>query len=980
MRRTTLVLTLLALLLPVLAAAAEVTFQFTAPGAGRVEVAGTFNGWSPTLMQKGEGDLWTFTLDLAPGEYQYKFVIDGAWREDPAAESYVDDGYGGRNGVFTMGDAAKTLGAAGAAAGAVSKAPAAAAGATVPVTFTFEPKTGGVRDVFLAGSFNDWSPDRDAMRDEDGDGVYTITLQLPRGRSLYKFVVDGTWLADENAAESEDDGYGGQNSIIHAGGGAATGMFRVPFRYKATGRPGQVFLAGSFNDWSPDRDAMSDADGDGVWELTLVLPAGEVVYKFVADGNWITDHEGADTFVDDGYGGQNSVLDVDERFEAVARERGDGKIETGALRFTPAFPDLNRLSPEAIEVTFRTAAGDAERVFLVTAPAGGGPAASRGLSLVASDQVSDIWRVAVSVAALDWRGGLRFRVEDGEALLAVGADGTAIVRSAGAVMDLAPFRVDPDALPAFYTPDWVKDGIFYQIFPERFRNGDPDNDPDFSEWYYAGANTLPPSGKTNGEYFHLVEDWYDYGGLTRSPYRTDGRPDYFSFYGGDIPGVEQELDYLADLGVSIIYFNPITQGKSNHKYDATDYMTVDPHFASQAGFLRFVKAAHAKGIRVVVEAVFNHCGDTHWAFVDTKKNGRRSEYWDWFEWKKWPLPESGDYKAADYYECWWGFGLHPNLNFDLSRTDSQESAVKDSAEAEVNWPLVNHLLEVTRFWLEDMDVDGFRMDVPNDCPFWFWKLFNERVKSIKPDAYLVGELWSYAPEWVGPEMFDAVMNYKYFKEPVTRWIGQGQGNAAKFERDMAPGRTAYPSQAVQVMMNLIDSHDTVRFVTTAAGDRRRLLMAYALAMTYPGAPHIWYGDEIGMEGQKDPDCRRPFYWNYAEDPDRVALRESVKKLCRLRREHAALQRGGFRVVAAAGQDYAYLREGDGERLLTVIHNSDQAGAVVLDLGALGVADGSRWRFLYGGSDPTGRTRLAVEGGALTVGLGSLAAAVLLEER
>jgi len=978
MRRTTLVLMMLALFLPALAAATEVTFQLAAPGAGGVEVAGTFNGWSPTPMDKGEGDLWSLVLDLDPGEYQYKFIIDGTWREDPAAESYADDGYGGRNGVFTLGDEAKVLGAAGAPA--TGEAAAKPSGATEPVTFTFEPRTGGVRDVFLAGTFNGWDPGKDRMTDEDGDGVWTITLQLPRGRHLYKFVVDGTWLEDENAEEAEDDGLGGMNSVIRVGGGAATGMFRVPFRYAPSGRPAAVFLAGSFNDWSPDRDAMTDADGDGVWELTLILPAGEAVYKFVADGRWITDSEGADSFVDDGYGGQNSVIDVDGRFERVAREKGDGEIETGALRFTPAFPDLNRLSPGEIEVTFRTAAGDVERVFLVAAPAGGGRPEATALSAVASDQLSDIWRVTVPADGPDWRAGLRFRVEDGDALVAMGSDGTAAVRSAGAVMDLASFRVDPDALPAFYTPDWVKDGIFYQIFPERFRNGDTGNDPDFSEWYYAGANTLPAGGKTNGEYFHLVDDWYDFGGLTRSPYRTDGRPDYFSFYGGDIPGVEEKLDYLADLGVSIIYFNPITQGKSNHKYDATDYMTVDPHFASQAEFLRFVKAAHAKGIRVVVEAVFNHCGDTHWAFVDSKKNGRASEYWDWFEWKKWPLPEGGNYKAADYYECWWGFGLHPNLNFDLSRTDSQESGVRDIDEATVNQPLVDHLLEVTRFWLEDMDVDGFRMDVPNDCPFWFWELFNERVKSIKPDAYLVGELWSYAPEWVGPHMFDAVMNYKYFKEPVTRWIGQGRGNAAAFERDLAPGRTAYPSQAVQVMMNLIDSHDTVRFVTTAGGDRRRLLMAYALAMTYPGAPHIWYGDEIGMEGQKDPDCRRPFYWNYVDDPDRVALRESVKKLCHLRREHEALRRGAFRLVAAAGQDYAFLREGAGERLLTVLHNGDQGGAVRLDLGALGVADGSRWRFLYGGNDPTGRTRLAVDGGALTVHLPPLGAAVLAEER
>ncbi len=954
MRRIAILFALI-LLTSSLATATEVSFRFEGPGARQVFLAGSFNGWDPgaNAMKDEGGGVFTITLDLSAGEYLYKYVVDGSWTVDPNAPGRVDDGFGGENGVFTVDKEPLALGGAAAAPAAQTAASAPATGGA-KTTFVFTPKTGGVRDVFLAGSFNGWSSDKDRMGDEDGDGVYELAIALPKGRHLYKFVVDGTWLEDENAEDFEEDGFGGNNSVINVGvDGAATGMFRVPFRFKASGSPRAVTLAGSFNDWNPDKNPMADADGDGVWELSLVMPAGEILYKFVVDGNWTTDTEGADSFVEDGFGGQNSVLDVDARFEKVQRERGDGRIDMASLLFTPDFPDLNRISPEAVEVTFRTAAGDVESVEMT--PGG-------VMQLAASDMVSDIWRLTLTGEAIEGAGSLGFTVTDG-----------------GTTEILDPFPVAIAGLPAFYTPDWVADGIFYQIFPDRFFNGDKSNDQDFGEWYYKGMNKLPASGKTNDEYFHFVDDWKNYGGLTRSPYRTDGRPDYYSFYGGDIEGVRQKLDYLNDLGVTILYFNPVTEGKSNHKYDATDYMTVDPHFATPGEFRAFVNEAHAKGIRIVVEAVFNHCGDTHWAFVDSRDKGAQSDYWDWFEWKKWPLPKHGGYKAADYYECWWGFGLHPNLNFDLSRSDSQESGVKDITQAVVNQPLVDHLLETARYWLEDMDVDGFRMDVPNDAPFWFWNLFREKVKGIKPDAYLVGELWGFSPDWIGPDVFDATMNYKYFRDPVTRWLGQGRGNAAKFERDLAPGRTAYPSQAVRVMMNIMDSHDTVRFVTLAKNDRRRLQMAALFSMTYVGTPHIWYGDEIGMEGEKDPDCRRPFYWDYEADPGRVALRDYYKKLTALRHEHAALRGGGFRTLLAEGQDYAYLREGEGEgeRLITVIHNADQTAQITLDLAAAGLEDGA-WRPLVGGADPA-MTPVRAEGGKLTVSLAPLSGMVLVRE-
>ncbi len=962
MRSAILILATAMLCLVPAAMATTVTFHMAAPGAGQVYLAGTFNNWNSNtdLLRDEDGDgVFSITVQIVPGEYQYKFVIDGTWKEDPHAADYVDDGHGGRNGIIVVEGETMDVGGKDAPAEKPAVKKRAPAGSR-EVTFKLEPKIGGVSDVFVAGSFNDWNASADRMTDEDGDGVYEITLSLPKGEHPYKFVVDGNWMADENAEDFIDDGFGGQKSLVRVGLSSEDGMKlrRVPFIFTTADEYGAVYLAGTFNDWNPGKTLMEK--GEGEWRLDLLLPPGEHLYKFVADGKWITDRDRGDAFVDDGHGGENSVVMVDDRFEAIDRKVGDGKIEEGSLRFTPDFPDLNRSDPSIIEVNFRTAAGDVEKVEIVV------DGKVKAMRKAASDAAEDLWRADVPVLDDDVSLAMSFLIHDGGETMKFGYGG----------IGGGPIRVRPGQLETFYTPAWVADGIFYQIFPDRFFNGDSANDPDFSEDFYKGLNKLPASGKTNDEYFHLEENWNDYRGLTRSPYRTDGKPDYYSFYGGDIEGVRQKLDYLVDLGVSIIYFNPVTLGKSNHKYDAGDYMTLDPHFGSKEDWKRFIAEAHDKGIRVVVEAVYNHCGDTHWAFQDCVKKGPDSEYWEWYEWKNWPLPEQGSYEAIQYYDCWWGFGLHPNLNFDNTRKAEQENGVRDIAEGDPNWPVVNHLLDATEFWLTEMDVDGFRMDVPNEVPFWFWKLFRERVRSIKPDAYLVGELWSTAPEWVGNDTFDAVMNYRHFKDPVNNFIGHGRGNAQSFEAGLAPGRTAYPSQAVRVMMNLIDSHDTVRFITTAGGDRRRLKLAALFQMTYLGAPHIWYGDEIGMEGQRDPDCRRPFYWTYEEDPGRVEMREFYKSVTHLRRDNTALRRGEFRLALAKGKDYAFMREDPAESFLVVLHNDETPGPVVVDLGALGYADGTQFGSAAGTKRAPISKQYKVEDGKISIQMEALEGVIL----
>ena len=328
---------ILLMALGVPAQAAKVTFQYEAGGAGAVFLAGEFNGWSDSANpMTGSDGVWTLVLDLAPGTYQYKFVIDGSWKEDPDNPNTTDDGFGGKNSVLTVpADVAEMAAAGGAAAVGAAPAPAApAAGGKVKVNFRYE--DAGATAVYLAGDFNGWSDSAELM--DKADGVWTKTLELKPGDYAYKFVADGSWTQDPVNPNATDDGFGGQNSLVHvaagvdeidaatAGGGAAAGaaaamapggdgeLRSVEFRYTPViSGVTNVFLAGTFNDWNDSKTRMTDGDSDGTYTVTLLLAQGTYQYKFVVDGTWHQDPNNPEG-VDDGFGGQNSVLVVDASF------------------------------------------------------------------------------------------------------------------------------------------------------------------------------------------------------------------------------------------------------------------------------------------------------------------------------------------------------------------------------------------------------------------------------------------------------------------------------------------------------------------------------------------------------------------------------------------------------------------------------------------------------------------------------------------
>jgi cyclomaltodextrinase len=826
------------------------------------------------------------------------------------------------------------------------------------VTFRFQPVIGGVSSVAVAGDFNGWTATANPMADADGDGIYEAIVEIPAGSHLYKYVVNGDqWFTDEFAPGTVDDGFGGKNGAFEvkeqalvlgvgtspaaAAGGAkagarTAGLRNVTFKHKPAGKPGAISLAGQFNDWTAGKTPMSDPDGDGTYTATLLLPAGSYQYKFVVDGTWTPDKAGQDAEADDGFGGKNSIVNVDDRFPAVAVNRGDGQVYGEGIAHGGRSSEVNNLGAGEVEFTTRAHSGDVDGVSLVLGAAG----AERTLPLAVAnrDQAFDYWRVVVDHVTDG--SPYRFLYQDGDKEFALGPQGLVPGRGSAS----SGFTFSAAAHPAFETPDWVKDGVIYQIFPDRFMNGNKANDPDFKEWYYEGRTTLPPGGKLNvefQEYYHLVPDWSNWQALTQAKHTADGR-DWMAFYGGDLAGVRQKLDYLKDLGVTVIYYNPIFEARSTHKYDGADYRKIDPHFGTNEEFIALVREAKARGIRTVLDIVYNHSGDAHWAFREAAQQGPKSPHYSWFEIKKWPFPEGWPnvgrpWKAADYYYCWWGYGSLPDLNFDLSRNADAEKSITDIRQAQPNIGLLNHLLEATEYWLKDADVDGVRLDVPNEVPLWFWELYRARVKKVKPDAYVVAELWGNAGDVVGPKYYDAVMNYAYFKDPVQKFLGMGQGTAAEFDATLAAGRSQYPTQAVEVQMNLLDSHDTPRFLTQVGGASKvnRLKLAAMFGMTYVGAPHIYYGDEVGMEGGRDPDCRRPFLWDYAKDPWRVELLGYYKKLTAARHAHPALRTGAFRTVSAEGKAYGYVRSAGDEHFLVALNAGLGPAKLTPDLSFLG---------------------------------------------
>jgi len=434
-------------------------------------------------------------------------------------------------------------------------------------------------------------------------------------------------------------------------------------------------------------------------------------------------------------------------------------------------------------------------------------------------------------------------------------------------------------------PYWVKDAIFYQIFPDRFANGDPGNDP--------------PN----------IQAW-------------ESVPTIWGFQGGDLRGVIQKMDYLLDLGINAIYFNPIFQATSNHRYNISDYYKIDNKLGDVKDFSALLDVAHQNNIRVVIDGVFNHCGRGFFAFNDVLENQKHSPYIDWFHLNNVP-PDAYSPGDANDYEAWWKFKSLPKFNTD-------------------NPQVRNYIFDIARYWIR-LGADGWRLDVPTEInDEKFWAEFRQVVKSENQDAYLVGEIWDGDPNWVCPACFDGLMNYPA-REGIIGLLMETI-TIDEFAGKIKELLNRYPRENLYAMYNPLGSHDTARIKTELAGDQNKLKMAFLYQMAFPGAPAVYYGDEIGMEGGKDPDCRRAFPWDADQsnanqwDKD---LHQFVRQLITLRKNRTSLRRGSYEEVFVDGKrgGYAFARILGDESVLVFLNASSARRSFRIPVINLGWSDG-----------------------------------------
>ncbi len=414
-------------------------------------------------------------------------------------------------------------------------------------------------------------------------------------------------------------------------------------------------------------------------------------------------------------------------------------------------------------------------------------------------------------------------------------------------------------------PAWVQDSVFYQIFPDRFANGDPANDP--------------PN----------VQQWGE-------------RPTVLGFQGGDLRGIGQRIDYLVDLGVNAIYLNPIFQASSNHRYDTINYYMIDPKLGSSKDFSQLVDKAHSNGIRIILDGVFNHCGRGFFAFVDVMENQQDSPYLEWFHIKRFPLHayEGGE---ARNYRGWYKLKSLPKFN-------TQNPQVRE------------YIFGVARYWIEQ-GADGWRLDVPNEIDDdSFWAEFRHVVKQTNPDAYLLGEIWNVDPRWVGSNHFDGLMNYP-LRDALLELIVENKISSSEFMRKVQSIVEAYPQENTFSHYVPLGSHDTPRLATILDGDQRKIKLFNQMLFCFPGAPAIYYGDEIGLKGEKDPDSRRAFPWEEdAWDPE---LRNFMRQLIQLRKTYIELRRGQVRFLKSEQSGaVAMARTYQGSSVLLVFNATNTA--------------------------------------------------------
>ncbi|MGF1668497.1 MAG: alpha-amylase family glycosyl hydrolase [Acidimicrobiia bacterium] len=458
--------------------------------------------------------------------------------------------------------------------------------------------------------------------------------------------------------------------------------------------------------------------------------------------------------------------------------------------------------------------------------------------------------------------------------------------------------LDPAVINHIDTPVWAQGGVIYQIFPDRFANGDTRLDPpDLDPW-----------------------------GSEPKPRR---------FQGGDLIGVADRIGYLADLGIDAIYLNPIFASPSNHRYDTVDYHQVDPALGGNEALATLVDTAHGHDIKVILDASFNHVHPRFFAFDDLIRRGRRSAYRDWFVVHDWPVRLK--YRASGRGSSWmkqmipvWA----AEIGMPIEEVVGDGRMIEPTYEAWYSVPTMprvdlahpearNYMLEVAARWVRDFGIDGWRMDVARYVDPDFWNDFRRVVKAVKPDAYLLAEIMGDTGNWLQGDRFDATMNYT-FRSIALRYLARDTLDGAGMLDEASRLLAQYPWAVTLANQNLIGSHDTPRFLTEAGGEGWRLRLATILQLTFPGAPGIYYGDEVGLAGANDPGCRGAFPWEV--DPKQHPVHRTIRQLSALRRSRVSLCTGHLVPVEGRGGLVVFERVEGRQRTVVAINRGSRAAS------------------------------------------------------
>lgn len=662
-----------------------------------------------------------------------------------------------------------------------------------------------------------------------------------------------------------------------------------------------VTVPGSFNNWSTSADPM-EQQMDGTWQLTVEIPPGRHEYKFYINDQWPQDMEHseqwgraehdyrvdplADGYTADGHGGQNAVLDIDPDSEVA---------EGSGFSHDPERAEFVSRAADLVSIRFRTLEEVVERADLVDGEGG-----EHEMSLQLSYPGRDVWRVALR----DLPQSYEFVLET--------ADGEE---------RHGPFEA-PSAL--FEAVEWVRDAVGYQIFPERFANSNSDATLD-----ERGRAAL----ETDSYNFKDREHWYWDG----PPEFTEGwdgavtdRHCCHQYFGGDLDGIRERLDYLDELGVTLLYMTPIFESGSAHGYDAHDFRTVAPNFGDEETLRSLLDEAGERGMRVMWDFVPNHVGTGHWAFQDAVAGGAGSDYADWFFFHVEPDAVEVGMPDNVHYDSWWGLGNLPEL---------------DTSNPEV----LDHLLDVTRYWSE-FGFDGIRVDVPNEIRNRdeFFPLFREAAKSVSEEIYLVGEVWQRDPTWLEGDEFDSLMNYAIGQQVIEQFVS-GSRSAESAAAEMGRLYGQYPEASVAMQFNIISSHDTARLATMVSGvglggridepTLERIRMAATMLYALPGMPVTFQGDELGFLGDGEGPWERnrfPMQWG---DGDRE-LSGYYARLAGIKSGAPALSSPLLRDVSFDDGLLSFARGEPGPGELRIVANRSD-GTVTVEL------PGSAYRELVG---------------------------------